>query len=218
MILCDLPYGITSAEWDKVIDIPSMWSAYNRIIKDHGAICLFSKLPFACDLINGNRKNFRYEWIWEKTNRAGFLNANRMPLRIHENILIFYKHLPEYHPQFAEGKPYFHRQAKSVGALYHDHEKRNTHSSDGKRYPADIIKFANSDRRKQFHPTWKPVELLEYLVKTYTSEGDVVLDNCMGSGSTGVACVNTNRDFIGMELDENFYQIAEERILEAVNS
>ena len=210
MILCDLPYGTTHNKWDNVIPMEPLWEQYNRIIKDHGAIVLFSQMPFGASLIMSNPKMFRYEWIWEKNQAAGFLNAKKMPLRKHENILVFYKHLPTYNPQGLikldepiqeEGSA--NRNGKNYGVA--DKSFIRTH----KNYPTDIITFSKD---AGYHPTQKPVDLLEYLIKTYTNEGDTVLDNCMGSGSTGVACVNTNRDFIGMELNEEYFKIACERI------
>lgn len=211
MILCDLPYGTTSRnKWDVVIHTDKLWEQYKRVIRDGGAIVLFSQQPFACDLIQSNRQWFRYEWIWEKPNAAGFLNANRMPLRAHENILVFYNKLPIYNPQKTEGKPYRPKSGNTTSTNYGvfsgDYHAEN---KDGKRYPRDVIKF---NGEKGFHPTQKPVALCEYLIKTYTNEGDLVLDNCCGSGSTGVACMNTNRRFIGMELDEKYLQIAKERL------
>ena len=214
MILCDLPYGTTHNKWDNVIPMKPLWEQYNRIIKDHGAIVLFSQMPFGASLIMSNPKMFRYEWIWEKNQAGGFLNAKKMPLRKHENILVFYKHLPTYNPQglikldepiYEEGSA--NRNGKNYGVA--DKSFIRTH----KNYPTDIITFSKDSG---YHPTQKPVDLLEYLIKTYTNEGDLVLDNCMGSGSTGVACVNTNRDFIGMELNEEYFKIACERI-EGVN-
>ena len=211
MILCDLPYGTTQNKWDSVIPFDKLWAQYNRIIKDHGAILLFSQMPFGANLIMSNLKMFRYEWIWEKEQGTGFLNANKMPLKKHENILVFYKHLPTYNPQMREGfKPYYNARSNSDShtSNYNDYKIMPT-SSDGTRYPIDIIKF---NRDRGLHPTQKPVALLEYLIKTYTNEGDLVLDNCMGSGSTGVACLNTNRDLIGMELDKEYFQIACDRL------
>ena len=215
LILCDLPYGTTHNKWDNVIPMEPLWEQYNRIIKDHGAIVLFSQMPFGASLIMSNPKMFRYEWIWEKNQAVGFLNAKKMPLRKHENILVFYKHLPTYNPQglikldepiYEEGSA--NRNGKNYGVA--DKSFIRTHTN----YPTDIITFSKDSG---YHPTQKPVDLLEYLIKTYTNEGDTVLDNCMGSGSTGVACVNTNRDFIGMELDEKYFQIACDRLGVAQN-
>lgn len=213
MILCDLPYGTTDNKWDNVIPMEPLWEQYKRIIKDHGAIVLFSQMPFGASLIMSNPKMFRYEWVWEKPNsNAGFLNCKKMPLRKHENILVFYKHLPTYNPQglIELDKPIQKEGANNKGCYIAANKPFTTTH---KNYPADILTF---DKDTRYHSTQKPVALLEYLIKTYTNEGDLVLDNCMGSGSTGVACVNTNRDFIGMELNEEYFKIACERI-EGVN-
>ena len=226
MILCDLPYGITKCTWDKTIPFKPLWEEYERIIKDNGAIVLFSKMPFTVDLIESNRKLFRYEIIWEKTQKTGFLNANKMPLSGHENILIFYKHLPTYNPQKYQkiterygGK----RIKKDDRCVLYGHIKEQCYFDNGTRYPHDVIHFSNwngnlfgkKQRNATKHPTQKPIELLEYLIKTYTNEGDTVLDNCMGSGSTCVASINTGRNYIGIEKRKNFFDIAEERIMQA---
>ena len=216
MILCDLPYGTTNNKWDKKIDLQALWEQYKRIIKVNAAIVLFSQMPFCVDLIVSNRKWFRYEWIWQKAQGTGHLNANRMPLKIHENILIFYDKLPTYNPQKTYGHAYYRAKHYKGSTNYGKQDECETICADGSRYPTDVIKYAqcNCTKEKPIHPTQKPVDLLEYLIKTYTNEGETVLDNCMGSGSTGVACVNTNRDFIGIELDENYFQIAKNRIEE----
>lgn len=218
LILCDLPYGTTRNSWDEVIPFDKLWAQYNRIIKDNGAILLFAQGKFYVNLVNSNMKMFRYDLIWDKELVSGFLNAKRMPLRRHEQVAVFYKHLPTYNPQFTQGKP-----LHSKGTAYQTKELTNNNYGDFKttnddragsteKYPTSIMKFQKPHPSVCVHPTEKPVALLEYLVKTYTNEGDVVLDNCMGSGSTGVACQNTNREFIGMELDEDYYKLACERI------
>ena len=213
MILCDLPYGTTRNKWDSVIPLNKLWKQYERIIKDNGAIVLFSQMPFSAELVHSNLKLFKYEWIWQKDNGTGFLNAKKMPLKIHENILVFYKKLPLYNPQMRTGfKPYKCKQGRH-STNYGAYEQGHITESNGERYPIDIIEFKKDSG---LHPTQKPVALLEYLIKTYTNEGDIVLDNCMGSGSTGVACINTNRNFIGYELDEKYFEIAEKRINEAM--
>lgn len=213
LILCDLPFGTTDCEWDTVIPFEPLWEQYNRIIKDNGAILLFSQQPFTTDLINSNRKYFRYELIWEKNRALGFLNAKKMPLRCHEVILVFYKKLPTYNPQFSEGKPYSGKSrsaGKSTTSIYRAYTPiRN--DNNGTRYPRDVIRINGGDNGR-FHPTQKSVLLLKYLIKTYTNKFDTVLDNCSGSGSTGVACVNTSRNFICIEQDDNFVEIARERI------
>ena len=209
MILCDLPYGTTRNKWDSIVPLDKLWKQYERIIKDNGVICLFAQSPFDKILGCSNLKLLRYEWIWEKDNGTGFLNAKKMPLKIHENILVFYKKLPTYNPQMRTGfKPYKCKQGRH-STNYGAYEQGHITESNGERYPIDIIEFKKDSG---LHPTQKPVPLLEYLIKTYTNEGGVVLDNCMGSGSTGVACINTNRNFIGIELDEKYFNIAKERI------
>ncbi len=209
MILCDLPYGTTKNKWDSVIDLELLWQQYERIIKDNGCITLFAQQPFASVLGYSNLKNLKYEWIWEKDNGTGFLNAKKMPLKIHENILIFYKKPPTYNPQMRIGyKPY--EQKSGRGSNNYGEQIRVITKNNGERYPIDIIKFKRD--KEKLHPTQKPVALLEYLIKTYTNENEVVLDNCMGSGSTGIACLNTNRKFIGFELDEQNFEIAKNRL------
>lgn len=167
-------------------------------------------MPFTVDLVNSNRKNFRYEWIWEKSQGTGHLNSNRMPLKIHENILIYYDKLPCYNPQMGKGKPYKAISGRMSSNYDINHSKTVFTDNKGERYPQDVIKFLRD--KKKYHPTEKPVDLCEYLVKTYTDEGETVLDNCMGSGTTGIACINTNRNFIGIEIDDNYFEIARERI------
>ena len=207
MILCDLPYGTTHCKWDSVIPFELLWKQYNRIIKDNGAICLFSQMPFSAMLVSSNLQMYRYEWIWKKSNSTGFLNAKKMPLKAHESIEVFYKKPPTYNPQFTQGKPY----KTTTGSLTSNYNKfyKITTVSDGRRYPIDVLEFKSEIG---LHPTQKPVALLEYLIKTYTNEGEIVLDNCMGSGSTGVASVHTNRNFIGIELDKDYFDIAKKRI------
>lgn len=209
MILCDLPYGTTRNKWDSTISLDKLWEQYERIIKDNGVIALFSQMPFTAELVHSNLNLFKYEWIWKKDNGTGFLNAKKMPLKIHENIEIFYKKLPMYNPQMRTGfKPYSVKQGRH-SSNYGNYEEGHLTISGGERYPIDVIKYKKDSG---FHPTQKPVALLEYLIKTYTNENDLVLDNCMGSGSTGIACINTNRNFIGIEIDEHYFKIAKERI------
>ena len=208
MILADLPYGTTRNKWDSIIDLERLWEQYHRIIKDNGAIVLTAQTPFDKVLGVSNLKNLRYEWIWQKDGGTGHLNAKKMPMKGHENILVFYKRLPIYNPQMRQGKPYAQKSGKG-SSNYGKQTQVMTHNK-GERYPLTTVKF-NRDKNK-LHPTQKPVSLFEYLIKTYTDEGDAVLDNVMGSGTTGVACLNTNRNFIGMELDETYFNIAKERI------
>ena len=212
MILCDLPYNATACSWDIAIPFEPLWKQYNRIIKENGAIVLFGTQPFTSYLVCSNPKMFRYEWIYEKTQPSGHLNAKRRPMKYHENVLVFYKKQPTYNPQ----KTYGHKRKTSRGQIvrksdvghgcYGVQEKGASYDST-ERYPKSVQVFSNGlMKQKSMHPTQKPVALLEYLIKTYTNLGDVVLDNCMGSGSTGEACLNTGRSFIGIELYENFFE------------
>lgn len=219
MILCDLPYGVTAKnKWDTVIPYEPLWKEYNRVVKDNGAIVLFGQDKFTAVTMLSNKKNHRYNLIWKKVLPSGFLNANRMPLREHEDIMVFYKKLPTYNPQKFKGKP-CHSKGKVVGNM-NDAQLKNNNYGDFKcvetegdmKFPTSILEFAKPHPSICIHPTQKPVELLEWLIKTYTNENEVVLDNCMGSGSTGVACVNTNRKFIGIEKENEYFEIAKNRI------
>jgi len=215
MVLCDLPYGTTQNKWDSVIPLEPLWKQYNRIVKNNGAIVLFSQTPFDKVLGASNLNMLKYEWIWEKNKATGHLNAKKMPMKAHENILIFYKELPVYNPQMGVGRAYnnSHKPGDSgenYGKVGFSEVKDCT-----TRYPRDVIYFP-VEIKAEYHPTQKPVPLLEYLIKTYTNEGETVFDNTMGSGSTGVACINTNRDFIGIEKDEDYFLIAKQRIKDAM--
>lgn len=216
MILCDLPYGTTRNKWDSIIPLDKLWKQYERVIKDNGCIALFAQTPFDKVLGASNLKLLKYEWIWHKNKATGFLNAKKMPLKEHENILVFYKKLPIYNPQglIKKEKPTVNkgnRGKKKEGAGGTNYGKATKDSlQEYENYPKDILNF--NVVMNPSHPTQKPVELLEYFIKTYTNEGETVLDNCMGSGSTGVACQNTNRNFIGFELDEKYFEIAKERL------
>lgn len=216
MILTDLPYGITAVSFDVRIPFEPMWEQFKRVTKRNAAIVLFSQMPFGAEMIMSNRKMFRYEWIWEKRVAVGFYNANKMPLRCHENILVFYQQLPTYNPQFSQGEAYKRNQKLIRQTVYQQTERVPT-KNDGRRYPRDVQKFATDyGKRRLFHPTEKPTDLLEYLIKTYTNEGETVLDATFGSGSTGVAAINTGRKFIGFELEKNFFDIAKKRIDDAI--
>lgn len=216
MILCDLPYGTTRCRWDTVIPLAQLWEQYKRVIKYNGAIVLFSTQPFTSELIVSNREMYRYEWIWHKTQPTGYLNAKKMPLRVHENIEVFYKGPPIYNPQFTHGhkrKTAVNRYERAAdGNSIYGHEYRNTKYDSTDRYPVDVQKFGTGDKAKRLHVAQKPLALLEYMILTYTRPGETVMDNCMGSGSTGVAALNTGRDFVGMELDPECFQIAKARI------
>ena len=211
MVLCDLPYGTTDCAWDKVLPLIPLWKEYRRVAKKNAAIVLFAAQLFTTDLIESNRKMFRYDLVWRKNRAVGFLNANRMPLRAHESILLFYRKLPVYHPQKTPGKPYVSTSEHKT-QIYRNH-KRTATINTGDRHPQSVLDFSLDQNHE--HPTVKPVALLEYLIRTYSDEGETVLDNCMGSGSTGVACINTGRRFIGMELDPGYFETAKRRVKEA---
>lgn len=218
LILTDLPYGITQCEWDKKIPFEPLWAQYERIIKDHGAIILTAKQPFTTDLIQSNRKLYRYNLVWIKNNGTGFLNAKSMPLQQHEDICIFYKHRPTYNPQMEEG---FERKISRVNSrrkckaaeIYKKAICVKDYDSTA-RYPISVLYFESDKHKTALHPTQKPVALCEYLIKTYTNPGDTVLDSCMGSGTTGAAAIRTGRKFIGFETAPETFEIARQRLLE----
>lgn len=216
LVLCDLPYGTTRNKWDICIPLEKLWQEYKRVVKKNGAIVLFAQTPFDKVLGASNLDMLKYEWIWEKSHGTGYLNAKKMPMKYHENILVFYRQLPTYNPQWEWGTPY--TSTCSQHSTNYGKQKDSVTTSDGRRYPKDVLRFGNAATDQRMHPTQKPVALLEYLIKTYTDPGDTVLDNCMGSGSTGVACVNTNRRFIGIELDDDYFNIANQRINACVKS
>lgn len=210
LILCDLPYGVTKNKWDVVIPFDALWVQYNRIIKKNGAIILFGSQPFTTMMIASNMKDFRYSLVWEKNKFSDFLNAKRKPMKTNEDICIFYKRQPTYNIQYWYSTPYERwntQEAVDKQTNYGNH-KQNVAKSDGKRLPTTILKFNRVERPK--HPTQKPVDLLEWLIKSYTNEGENVLDNCMGIGSTGIAAKNLNRNFVGIELDETYFKMATE--------
>jgi len=220
MVLCDLPYGTTACKWDVIIPFEPLWKEYKRIIKDRGCIALFGSEPFSSYLRMSNIKWYKYDWIWEKHNGSNSLLCKKQPLNFHENISIFYKKQTVYNPQMWSGKINHTRNDNGNdmdSELMGSKIRRSKTKTDGVKYPRRIIKF-NSIRQDKQHPTQKPVALVEYLIKTYTNENETVLDNCMGSGSTGVACINTNRNFIGIEKDETYFNIAQKRIEEAENN
>lgn len=213
MILCDLPYGTTRNKWDSVIPLEVLWEQYNRIIKDNGAIVLTAQTPFDKVLGMSNLKMLKYEWIWQKTEATGFLNAKKMPLKNHENILVFYKKLPTYNPQMTKGKPYSYKKEGISSENYGNSKGTEQIVNDGERYPLTVQVFKKD---KGLHPTQKPIALFEYLIKTYTNEGETVLDNCIGSGTTAVASINTGRNFIGIEQEHEYVEISNTRIVETL--
>ena len=215
MILCDLPYGLTKNKWDEIIPLDELWKQYNRIIKDNGAIVLTASQPFTSTLVMSNPAMFKYEWIWEKNKAGNFLNAKKQPLKVHENVLVFAKGQTVYNPQFWYSTPYKRwntQKAVDKQTNYNQHKCNVVKSEDGRRYPLSTIKVNRHER--PIHPTQKPLGLFEYLIKTYTNEGEVVLDNCIGVGTTAVAAKNTSRHFIGMEIDKKYCRDAEERLNE----
>jgi DNA modification methylase len=216
MILTDPPYGTTACKWDSVIDFELMWEQLNRIIKPNGAIALFGSQPFTSALIMSNPKMFKYDLVWQKPKGTGHLNAKKQPLRDKEDVLLFYKKQCTYNPQMTEGTPYKdkagkdHAKSTSMTDSYGNYTNYREVNK-GVRYPKQVQKFGVVGRGS-LHPTQKPIALMEYLIKTYTNENETVLDFTMGSGSTGVSCVNTSRNFIGIELDDTYFNIAKERI------
>ena len=209
MILCDLPYGTTRNKWDSILPFNKLWEQYERIIKDNGAIVLSAQTPFDKVLGASNLKLLRYEWIWEKNKATGHLNANKAPLKLTENILVFYKKTPKYNPQGIVKKniPTI-RKGRSNGTNYGKSDIDAIQEFEN--YPKNVLRFEMDT--ETFHPTQKPVALFEYLIKTYTNKGDTVLDNCMGSGTTAIACINTERNFIGFETNEEYYNKSLQRI------
>lgn len=215
MVLVDLPYGTTACKWDSIIPLDQLWKQYNRICKLDGAMVFTAAQPFTTILAASNLDHFKYEWIWEKPQGTNPMNAKVMPLKSHENVLVFYRKKPTYNPQMWYSTPYggFSSDTSKIGEVYGSAQSKHRDNPEGSRYPKTVMKFK---QEKGLHPTQKPVELMEYLIKTYTNPGDTVLDNTMGSGTTGVACVQTGREFIGMESDAEYFTIAEQRINDAV--
>jgi site-specific DNA-methyltransferase (adenine-specific) len=223
-IICDLPYGTTSLKWDTVIPFKPLWEQYERIIKDIGAIVLFGSQPFTSALINSNLKLFKYDYVWEKTKAGNFIQARNMPLKLHEDICVFSKGVVIHKGQSDRRMTYIPQGVSDVNKEWHrpqvydsEHNfKRPSHKTDRiitqEGFPSTLLKFSSVHNPP--HPTQKTVELFEYLIKTYTNEGDLILDNCMGSGTTAIACMNTNRNFIGFELNKEYYDIANRRIEE----
>ena len=222
MVLCDLPYQETGNKWDKFVNLKQLFNEYKRIIKDDGCIALNGTFKFGTHLMNIAPDLYKYEWVWEKDNGTNAPNVNLQPFRVHEYIFIFGKgrvtngnRTPmKYYPQKTKGKPYKQKSGRMSENWKGGLNNIITDNKDGLRHPKTIQKF---NRDRGYHPTQKPVALLEYLIKTYTNEGETVLDNCMGSGSTGVACINTNRNFIGYELDEKYFEIARKRLNDCIN-
>ena len=214
-IITDPPYGTTACNWDYIIPFNEMWERLNKLIKPNGAIVLFGSEPFSSALRMSNIKNYKYDWIWEKPTATGHLNAKRQPMRAYETISVFYKKQPVYNPQ----KTYGHERKVSLASSKENCKKTDLYNNHGltsydstERYPRNVVTFSTDKQKSKLHPTQKPVKLMKYLIKTYTNENEIVLDFTMGSGTTGVACKNLNRKFIGIELDERYFKIAKDRL------
>ena len=216
MVLTDPPYGTTQNKWDTVVDMDAFWEEIKRVTKKNSAILIFTQMPFTATVVMSNPKMFRYEWICEKYNSTGFLNAKRMPLKCHENVLVFYEKLPTYNPQMMQGKPHSRggtdRQSKNYGS-YADTKRiiSNTY------FPRDVLKVNWQDSTRGLHPTQKPVSLCEYFIKTYSNKGDIILDPFIGSGTAAVAAINTERKYIGFEQDDKYFEVAKNRLEKLAN-
>ena len=216
MILADLPYGTTACKWDTIIPFEPLWEQYKRVIKDNGAIVLTASQPFTTTLIASNMKMFRYCWVWEKTLFSNFALVRKQPAKKHEDIVVFYKRQPTYNPQMEVGQPYTDKvRSRTMGVTSDAIPMKKAIQNTGTRFPSSIQRFSNGNNGN-IHPTQKPVELMEYLIKTYTNENETVLDFTAGSFTTGVACVNLNRKFIGIEMDNNYFDIGVNRIKEHI--
>jgi len=212
MILCDLPYGTTACKWDATIPFAPLWEQYHRTAKESAAIVLHASQPFTTKMIASNYEDFRYCWVWEKEQGINFLFSKKQPMKVHEDICVFYRKQPTYNPQMTKGTPYVSGDGCS-GETLKGYAKKVITTNEGLRFPRTIQKF---NRETGLHPTQKPLALAEYLVRTYTNEGDLVLDNTMGSGTTGIACVKTGRRFAGIESDAKYFLLAKERIEKAM--
>lgn len=216
MILCDLPYGTTACSWDSIIPFEPLWEQYRRVIKRNGAIVLTASQPFTTALIASNYEMFKYCWVWDKVNRyTGALQSNKRPMRRHEDVVIFYQNQPTYNKQFRQGKPYSVKRTGGHGEYHGDAhlDQVRIGVNDGNHNPCSVLEIKGDVKTEMgLHPTQKPVALMEYLIKTYTNPGETVLDNCMGSGTTGIACKNTGRKFVGIEKDQTYFKLAHDRI------
>ena len=215
MIFCDLPYGTTKCKWDIIIPFDKLWSEYERVVKDNGVIVLFGNEPFSSVLRTSNLKLYRYDWIWEKTKATGFQNSKIQPMRKYENLSVFYKHKPKYNPQGLIKKENITSNVRS-GNIKNEHSfntyKGKKPVAEFTNYPTNIVKFKNASGKGHLHPTMKPLSLIEYIIKTYTNEGDLILDNCAGSGTTGLGAKNLKRNYIMMEQDPKYFEIAKARV------
>jgi len=213
MVMCDLPYGTTQCKWDTIIPLDKLWEQYNRVCKINAPIVLTSAQPFTSALIMSNPKYFKYNWIWEKSKATGYLNAKRMPMRAHEDVCVFYRKPPVYNPKMVQGEPYNKGKAHRPTDVYGEQRSVLVKNDTGLRYPRTVQYFKTAESEgKVYHPTQKPIEMFKYFIETYTNEGDLVLDNCIGSGTTALACLATKRDYIGIEMEEKYFDIVNERI------
>lgn len=212
LVLADIPYGTTQCKWDSVLDLQRMWSELYRVAKPKAAVVLFSAQPFTSVLVASNLKHWRTEWIWEKGNATGFLNAKKQPLRAHENIQVFYRQQPVYNPQMTDGHERKTSKRKIVGSDCYGQADNEVVYDSTTRCPRDVQKFSSDKQKSKLHPTQKPVALLQYLIETYSNPGEMVLDFTMGSGSTGVACQKSARNFVGIEKDPEIFKVAKQRL------
>ncbi|MFM5422227.1 site-specific DNA-methyltransferase [Aeromonas veronii] len=217
MVLADPPYGTTQCKWDSVIDMAAMWRELERVCKPNAAIVMTAAQPFTAQLVCSNIGMFKYEIIWEKGNATGFLNAKKQPLRAHESVLVFYRQQPTYNPQMTSGHARKTSKRKTVNSECYGKALSLTEYDSTERYPRSIQFFSSDKQRGSYHATQKPVALMEWLIRSFSNSGDVVLDFCMGSGTTGVACINTGREFIGMEMDAGIFKVATDRIIQLMN-
>lgn len=219
MVMVDLPYGTTQCKWDSILSLEDLWKQYNRVCKKNAAMVFTAAQPFTSYLVMSNPKCFKYSWVWEKSKATGYLNAKKMPMRAHEDICVFYRKPPVYNPQMVAGAPYNKGKAHRPTDVYGEQKSVLVKNDTGLRYPRTVQYFKTAESEgKVLHPTQKPVSLMKYLIETYTNEGQIVLDNTMGSGTTGVACVKSNRSFIGIEMDKNYFDISVNRITNAVSN
>lgn len=216
MVLCDPPYGTTECKWDSIIDLSTMWADLNRIVKKNGAIVFTASQPYTSILICSNLKMWKHNWTWDKVKPSTGINAKKSPLRVVEDVCVFCDGVAKYQPQMVPKEPRKEYITDGNGAAYGFRKiKPRVHDNKGLGYPKNLLSLSNANQRDRVHPTQKPVTLMEYFIKTYSTEGETVLDFTMGSGTTGVACINTNRHFIGIEKDEKYFNIAVERINKA---
>ena len=213
MVLCDLPYGTTQCKWDSIIPFEPLRAEYNRVCKKNAPMVFTASQPFTSQLINSNIKNFKYTWVWEKSKATGYLNAKRMPMRAHEDVCVFYRKPPVYNPRMRQGDPYNKGKAHRPTEVYGSQTATLVKNDTGLRYPRTVVYFKTAESEgKVHHPTQKPVELFKYLIETYSNEGDIILDSCIGAGTTALAAIQSGRHYVGIELEEKYVSITNQRI------